>query len=187
MNLNTKTKYLNVIITHKNLDNKFIVDLENYLKTNSVTYAFILHDKDINEDGEQKTKHIHIVYEKAERLRLSTEINNICKHLSIKANIISIEKCSNYVGAMQYLIHKNNASKYQYSVDAIITNIDRDELQHTLDMSNKVISFEYLLDIISSSDNIVEIIGVLGLNNYRFYRTIIIDIIRGLNKSIVGV
>lgn len=187
MNLNTKTKYINAIITHQNIDKIFIKDLEKYLSNNSVVYSFILHDKDVDDLGEKKTKHVHIVYEKSERLRLSTELNNLCKHLSIKAQLISIEKCTNYVGSMQYLIHKNNASKYQYDANEIITNMDLDELSNTLNMVNQVISFEYLIEVITYCNSIVEVIQVLGLNNYRFYRTIIIDIMKGLQKQIIGI
>lgn len=97
--------YPNEDITHKNA-------LE-YIKLN-YDYAFIVHDKDINDQGELKKQHTHVV----------VSFNNakwntaIAKELGIEPNYM--QECRNFERALDYLIHFNDDTKYQYSIDEVI-------------------------------------------------------------------
>lgn len=184
--LNTQTKHINVIIMSQKIDNKLIADITEYLKQTTDTYAMILHDKDTLDDGELKKKHLHIVYERSKRIRLSTELNNLSKQFAINVNAISIEKTKDFVGSVQYLIHKKQPSKYQYDISKIITNIDNDELTNYINMENNSISYEYLSEIISISETLEDIIKAVGLVQYRLYRVIIHDIIKSRDMYIKG-
>lgn len=178
MNLNTMTKNMNVIITSNKIDLKLIHDLVEDLKKRSDIFALILHDKDLKDTGERKTRHLHIVYQLSNRTRLSTELRYLSNTFSININAISIEKMNNFVGSLQYLIHKNDPSKYQYRYSDIYTNIEPKELNLYLEMEIKCFSWEYLKEVLQECENVVEVIDKIGLNYYRLYRGVIADIKR---------
>lgn len=176
--LETQTKYINVIIMSKSIDLKLMHDLVEDLKERADTYAMILHDRDIKENGEVKTKHLHIIYELKSRTRLSTEIRYLNKTFAININAITIEVNKSFVGSLQYLIHKNDINKYQYSISDIYTNISADELNMYMEMEGTSFSWEYLKLVLEECDNVVEVIDKIGLNYYRLYRNVINDIKR---------
>lgn len=75
--------------------------------------AFIYHDKD-----EDKKAHYHLLCFFPTQHSLSA----YAKKFEIEEHNIQIIK--NKVGAIQYLIHKNNPEKYQYDIDSICSNFD---------------------------------------------------------------
>lgn len=105
-------------------------------------YAFILHDKDVNEKEmsitikEQgtdsvplilKEPHIHLVLELAE----ATKITTVANKLGVPENCVERIKqkikrgkrwFSDVSGALEYLYHGNAPDKYQYNIDEIITS-----------------------------------------------------------------
>lgn len=91
-------------ITHKNaLD---------YIQ-NNFNYACILHDKDFDEiTGEIKKSHYHVILYFDNAVYLSS----LAKQLGIKSNYIWVEELKK---GLEYLIHKNNAEKFQYSIDEV--------------------------------------------------------------------
>ena len=81
-------------------------------------YAFIFHDKDKDENGELKKRHLH-VFVKSAPLRLSAYSDKF----GIPENMLeiprSVYKCA------RYLIHADQPEKYQYSIDDVVSsNID---------------------------------------------------------------
>lgn len=87
------------------------------LKTGGYTYALILHDQDVYEDGEQKGQlkkpHWHVV------LKFTNAVWNVptAKELGIEPNYL--QKCSSVDGSLLYLVHDGNPDKYQYSLDDV--------------------------------------------------------------------
>lgn len=75
--------------------------------------AFIYHDKDVD-----KKPHYHLLCFFPTQHSLSA----YAKKFEIEENNIQIIK--NKVGAIQYLIHKNNKDKYQYDINDICSNFD---------------------------------------------------------------
>ncbi len=80
----------------------------------SFDYAVILHDKDVDEAGELKKSHWHVVITVGTNKRWNTAL---AKELGIEVNYI--EKIRNLDRALEYLIHLNDADKYQYSIDEV--------------------------------------------------------------------
>lgn len=76
-------------------------------------YAYILHDRDPDDDGVIKKEHWHVV------LRFKQAVWNtaISKEIGITDNYI--EKARNFENTLQYLIHYNDSDKYQYSLDDV--------------------------------------------------------------------
>lgn len=98
-------------------------DIENIISEqgNSIEwYRAIIHDKDVNENGEKKTDHCHIVLKLKDRKRAST-IANWFEIKDEKGNNINtyIQTCDNVQGAIEYLTHKNHKDKYQYGENEI--------------------------------------------------------------------
>lgn len=79
----------------------------------SYEYAYILHDKDVEETGEIKKPHYHVV------LRFANQKWNtaLAKELGIKENYL--EEPRNFNNALAYLIHFNDEDKYQYPLGEV--------------------------------------------------------------------
>lgn len=102
-------------------------------------YAWILHDKDTNDDGSLKKEHIHLLIF-FDNARWS---NSILKEINID-NKNLIEFRENKANAIQYLIHSNNFNKYQYNISDIYSNINIDIYFNNLkDEETKNISIIY--------------------------------------------
>lgn len=78
----------------------------------------ILHDKDIDEDGNVKKAHYHFVI-KLPSPGTTGSIQRIIPN--VKENYI--KPCKSMRGACRYLIHKDNPEKEQYKQDDIVGNI----------------------------------------------------------------
>ncbi len=80
----------------------------------SFDYAVILHDKDIDENGEAKKPHWHVIITVGNNKRWNSAL---AKELGIEMNYI--EKIRNLDRALEYLIHLNDQDKHQYSIDEV--------------------------------------------------------------------
>lgn len=186
--LTTQTAKINAVISLKDksydaIKGAIMVDLTNWCEANCKMYGYILHDKDVLEDGSGKTPHIHLVaLLNSNRCRLSTTLNNISSALGVSEMAITIDKCSDFNGSIQYLIHKNNQDKYQYSVLDITTNMPKGELDVYLNSDNGSISLETIIAVVKRNKTITGVIRDIGLNNYRIYRNVIWDIIGEIHE-----
>lgn len=77
-------------------------------------YAYILHDKDTLGTGELKNEHIHLV--------LSFDNARSFESVLKAYPGAHIEKALNLKSSLQYLLHKNDKTKHQYTDNEIITN-----------------------------------------------------------------
>lgn len=77
-------------------------------------FAYILHDKDTKETGEEVEPHYHLllVFKNA---RSFEAIQRVFKSAHIEATM-------NVVSAVNYLIHNGKPNKYSYDKSAIVTN-----------------------------------------------------------------
>ena len=107
---------------------------------NNYDYAYIVHDKDVNSDtGEIKKSHIHCVVS-FNNAKWNT---SFAEEIGLLVNYI--QPIKNYEKCLEYLIHYNDDSKYQYSLDDVkgslkkklerfILNDDKDENEKTIDL-----------------------------------------------------
>ena len=77
--------------------------------------AYILHDKDEDENGELKKPHWHVVF----NIGSSSPryASGMAKEFQIESNYI--QTCKNLNGALRYLIHNDDPDKYQYDIDDV--------------------------------------------------------------------
>lgn len=176
MGLEQRTKKITGIVSLKGVEYQSIRPLlENYLSNSCHEYAFIYHGCDTLEDGQLKTPHIHFVANMKMVKRLSTILGEIAQVLGVSTLAVSISKYESFSACVQYLIHKNNADKFQYPKSDIVTNIEDSELDAFLEDDEKFDS-DSLIKIVLSSPNRLAMLRTLGLGRYKLYRNVIADI-----------
>lgn len=87
--------------------------------TNIKTFAMIVHNNDFNDDGSPKKPHFHAVLTFSDSTRLSV----ISKALKVPCQYIGKIVTTTRL-AQEYLIHKNDVTKYQYSPSDVISSFD---------------------------------------------------------------
>ncbi len=144
---------------------KDILTLE-YIK-NNYNYAYIIHNKDTDDDGVVKKEHIHtiIMFENAK------EMKTVAKELNIEQN--RIEKIKSLKYMIRYLIHLDQPEKAQYDIKEIKTNL-KDIAKYFKTQSFEQQEMLKILEYIYSIDSYIYYYQVLEyvLNNnyYSTYR-----------------
>ena len=87
---------------------KGYLDEEDYIEY----YAFILHDRDVNDEGEIKTPHYHVVLKCNTRYAKDTVITDFAKSLKLNRVCVKCKAYHDIYGAVQYLIHQNDTDIY---------------------------------------------------------------------------
>lgn len=86
------------------------------IRSKFIDWAYILHDKDVDEKGELKKSHIHWVGRATPR-----SLSVVSNFLGLPENDIEVVK--NFDNMVMYLIHLNDIDKFQYSPDDVETNL----------------------------------------------------------------
>lgn len=122
-------------------------------------YAYILHDKDEDKDGQLKAPHWHICI----RFKDSVPTASICSWFNISENYINKIK-GRFADALAYLTHKNAPDKYQYLDEQVKSNFEF--MREVETVSSRAIDRarrEELIDLITS--------GIIREYNYTEYVT----------------
>lgn len=137
-----------------------------YIKNNYENYAYIVHDKDINKDNELKKAHTHIVLE-FNNARWSS---SLAEELGITPNYI--QNCKNFEKALDYLIHFNDDTKYQYDINEVKGNLKKKLIKQMNSFNkdeNEIV--KEIIEMINNSDLIdistfVKVMCDLGYYSY---------------------
>lgn len=169
---------------HINIDNvKKILESKKAIKD----YAYILHNKDVNENGELKKEHYHI----ALRLHNSYTFSCIANWFGIPSNFVCTVK-GEWVDMLKYLTHQNALEKYQYDENEVISNYNwKEEKEKLISKSNSEARKEEIINSIVNGEirqyNYFEYITAIENDKYKRsidnafkYR---IDKIKGGNKD----
>lgn len=81
-------------------------------------WAWIVHDKDVDENGELKKPHVHWVGSIANPVPLTT----ISNRLTVPEQFVAFVK--SWKGSIRYLVHASNPEKAQYDVEAVHANFE---------------------------------------------------------------
>lgn len=88
-------------------------------------WAYILHDKDTNEDGTLKEPHWHIVLEFENRVLLKS----VAKWFGIEENFVEVPTGRNaFMSCAKYLVHWKTEEKYQYEWEEVKDNFNLKEV-----------------------------------------------------------
>ena len=186
MNRETPIQNFNIIISKPSkLDMDAILNtiLEYFSESN---YFYIFHDKDTDDNGELKKPHYHLRIESNKRIRKSTLLNMLNERFNTDG--VQIEKCENLISSVQYLIHLNDADKYQYDIDEVHTNNkDRLELLINSKPQNKATDDEIengLIDLILECNySLVALYYRLGASKMAHYLSLIKALIEELKEN----
>ena len=83
-----------------------------------VEWAYILHDSDVDENGEVKKAHIHWLGKRKTPVTVKTIANalGLAEH--------DVERTKSWKKIVRYLIHADNEDKFQYQPEQVVTNFD---------------------------------------------------------------
>lgn len=111
-------------------------------ESTDIEYVAILHDKDVDADGNFKKKHWHVVV----RFPFQKSLSAAAKSLGVPQNYI--QESSNYLGALRYLLHLDDPDKAQYSHDELFGPLSSKVPYDTLELSEgeKVLIILDLID-----------------------------------------
>ena len=107
-----------------------------------------LHDKDVNEDGEIKKPHWHILLSFEGPVTLKA-----VEKIALQLNCPEPRKVGSGKGLVRYMIHKDNPEKFQYSIDEIVAHNGADvasyfEMTHT----NKLVLMKEIVNFIVKNE-----------------------------------
>lgn len=162
-----------------------IYKVKEYCQTYFKNYAFIEHEGDIKPStGEVEGVHYHICGDtKTSKVPFSQRLNEIRDFFRFdNVNGIEIDQYISIEGAIQYLTHKNQPDKTQHKKEEIVHNFTKEdfEIYYNAEIGN-VITYELLYSAVIQSNNIIEVIKILGIGNYRTWRSIVWDVWNCLN------
>lgn len=98
-------------------------------------FWYIFHDKDTDENGIEKKKHLHLVCYDNSPNYLSKALKNF--EGATIPNLI--EGCRNGRACIRYLVHKDDPDKFQYDISDVITNAPQ-QLSSSLVDSDDIVS-----------------------------------------------
>lgn len=81
-------------------------------------WCYVLHDKDVNDDGTPKKAHYH-VYGNLDTTRTPQSVAN-----ALGVGVASLRVVSSWRAAVRYTVHIDHPDKYQYSADDVIANFE---------------------------------------------------------------
>lgn len=171
-----KRNQFNIVLMFRDIANNKIIDNDNLLKFFDDNkdiisyYSFILHN-------DTDKLHYHIIIETRSNLAKNTIINMFAKQLKCNRDIVQVLYAIDFVKENRYLIHLDNTDKEPYLFNDVITNdIDRysDMIDKNIDIN--AISIDYLIDVVKTSNTIVECYSRIGLSLSQKYHNIIVDL-----------
>lgn len=133
-------------------------------------YAFILHN-----DADHL--HYHIIIECRSNLTKNTIINMFAKELKCNRDIVQVLYVIDFVKENRYLLHIDDAEKDPYLLNDVTSNdIDRfiEMIDKNIDINS--ITIDYLINIVNTSDTLIQCYSKLGLGLSSKYRNIICDL-----------
>ena len=104
-------------VLYPDAENYNCVEVLDRLKSFFPELAYIVHDSDVNENGELKKPHVHWVGR-----RSACALDFVATSLEVPEN--DIEYCRKFKRSIRYLVHKDSPSKFQYDVEKIVTSFD---------------------------------------------------------------
>ena len=145
--------------------------LQNTLTEIQSFVATIIHDKDLTDNGEPKTIHMHAYIETNEKHTKKQFIDILSELLQIDKQKISVDGTKSNVLMLQYLTHKNQPNKAQYEVDRIITNNKEllNERMNTKYKTKEQKNNDLLADI-TNCKTILELTEKQGIETANKYR-----------------
>lgn len=145
-------------------------------------FWFILHNNDTDELGALKRPHYHVICKFEKRVTKGSAAAELQNYLCCSPAVISSAcvKSANFYGNLRYLTHVDDLAKFQYSRSLVYSNC-RSEFTTAMDGG---CTFDRIVKAIETSESIGAVICELGIDNYKRYRSVIVDLWKELKLSI---
>lgn len=155
--------------------------LRAYARKENFSYWAILHDFDVDEEGNPKRNHYHVVVKYPTRHRIGAIIKKFGFMMNLNDNCVSVIKCTDLDRDIRYLIHLDeDGLKTPYPADDVITN-DEKRLQDALTLVVKDYDVDKVQEVIMRCGfDRAKIIKEMGFKDYMRWRGIISDMIRDI-------
>lgn len=105
-----KTRYMRCIVW-KDSDSydsdEIIKNIQEQFSDKNTQFAFILHDKDIDVDGNVKKLHYHIAF----KFQNERSVRSICKKLDVKPKDLPIGTYDDWDETLAYMLHRNRKAQ----------------------------------------------------------------------------
>lgn len=175
-----RTRNVELIIYDKKILDKKIELLE----VNPIEYAYILHDRDLDESTNQlKKAHYHLLI----MGEYQRTISAWATFLNVKENEVQV--IENKRRSIRYLIHFDSKDKYKYNYNDIVSNMLDLDIYFNQDKLEESTQLGYIFDYIDSIIGYIyfkEVKSYVLSNNYwgayRRYYSIIKDVILEHNR-----
>lgn len=137
-------------------------------------YAYITHDKDLDDDGMPLKPHTHFIGKRETTITPS----GVCYHLGISE--VSLANIKNWKAAVRYLVHADNGRKFQYDHSLVTANFEYENFFNEAGEGEEV---KKLLQFVYANPKLnMRLLAKYALENnlwasYRRSYTIIKDII----------
>lgn len=178
--MNTKSSLFTCVIEEYDKENGYHYseeDLRSYLENEDYLsyWAFIKHDKDVDDDGEIKRTHYHLVLQCNSSYTKDRILSELSKNLVKNRSCVSVRSYNDIYQAVQYLIHRNDAEKHQYLAKDIVSSSSGETAVYLI--GEFTLTIEKLVDIVKHSKSVKEIYTTIGLKNAKLYHWIIKDLV----------
>ena len=108
-------------------------------------YAGILHDKDLDESGQPKKAHMHVLF-RFPNARHGTSVAKV-----FRLNYNQVAPVHSWRSACRYLVHSDQSDKYQYPESAVFGNLAYEAISYIHETSFDIKSpFVCILEALSS-------------------------------------
>lgn len=179
-----QSRYADIVIQ---LQQTIKEGLEEELKNllSDYDYAYIVHDKDVDENGVLKGKHIHLFLDyginaNKRQQAVLNEITTLIAPWCPNKHAVSVS----LVGAklierkLKYLTHENKEDiekgKYRYEKTAIVATPKYADRIFAKELSDNAL--KAIVELLDNGADTIAIINEIGLDNYNKYRWTIVDI-----------
>lgn len=145
-------------------------------------YVYILHDKDVNEDGSSRSPHFHILCTFVQ----NKSFNSVAS-LVVSSQNTFVQQLQDVGGAFSYLTHQNSPEKFQYNSNELIS----DNLDYWLDKipeyENKTSkNDEFVDDLLSDNFDVVAMARKYGrdfIKNISKYENFRFRVLKTIGKN----
>lgn len=118
--------------------------IEELKKYDLKEYAYILHDKDSDENGELKKEHFHIYIKFSKQIRSETILKIF--------NTSVFEDVKDINALMRYFLHLGEENKHEYSKEELIKNFDIDFTSNLSKEDKEIKELNMILEHVNSDD-----------------------------------
>lgn len=179
---NPQSKYF-CILLYQEWDNLTL--LLNNIISISNNYAYIQHDKDLDDNNQPKKVHIHMVIEMGAR-RTIDGLYALLKNSCVEFTSNLIQTCSNLNGAIRYLTHIDYPEKYQYPYEQISTNNGEWLKEHyDIQLSDQQ-AFNLIINYIKQTDTYISLMDIydysVSIKGYKTFQSRNTQISRIVNE-----